>query len=184
MANKLLKAKDLRGPSIYQGEKPGTLYYDFLCKEAYIIQNSDANKYDDYKAYLIIAIIVGICACFYGKFNIFISVALVAAIYGIGRFVFQKVCLDKCITVEYKPERKEFFLFPWAREMKMKNLIILVALSIFLLVLCCFNYYNFIEEEFFRIGYIVLSVCIVVFLGFVIAAIIIKLKNKNNTNQE
>ncbi|MBQ6477799.1 MAG: hypothetical protein IJI44_00370 [Erysipelotrichaceae bacterium] len=179
MARAQTKAKDLRGPSIYQGEKPGTLFYDIFCKEAYIIQNSDAYKYDDYLTYLVIGIILAVCAGLYGKFHFLITLGLVLLVVATGRIVFQKKCLDNCVSIEYKPQKKELFLKTWSKEIKTKNLIIIIALSILMLVMCIFNVYKFAQDDFIRTGYILMSVGTAVFLICVIISLIMKLKNKS-----
>lgn len=173
------KAKDLRGPSIYQGEKPGTLFYDIFCKEAYIIQNSDAYKYDDYLTYLVIGIILAVCAGLYGRFHVLVTLAMVLLVAAVGRFVFQKKCLDGCVSIEYKPQKKELFLKTWSKEIKTKNLIIIIALSILMLTICIYNTYRYAQDNFLRTGYLLMSVGTAVFLVCVIISLIMKLRNKS-----
>ena len=178
MANRQTKASELRGPSIYQGEKVGTLFYDIFCKEAYVIQNSNAYKYDDYKTYVVIGIILAIAAGLYGRFHFLITLAIIAVVYALGRFIFQKKCLDDCVPVDFKPEKKESFLVTWSKEIKTKNMIIIIALSIFMLIICIYDVYRYADDEFLKTGYILMSVGTAVLMICIIISLIIKLRNK------
>jgi len=181
MAKPQTKASDLRGPSIYQGEKPGTLFYDLFCKEAYVIHNSNAYKYDDYKAYMVIGIVLAICAGLYGKFHFLIILAMIAAVAAAGRLVFQKKCLDDCVPVEYKPGKKELFLKTWSKEIKTKNIVIIIVLSIVLILLCLYNMNRFAEDGFLRTGYLLMTIGTVIFLICIIISLIMKLKNRSDS---
>jgi len=181
MARIQTKAKDLRGPSIYQGEKAGTIFYDSILKKAYVISNSEAYKYDDYKTYLVLGIIIAFCAGLYGKFHFLITLAIIAIVAAAGRYVFQKKCLDNCIAIEYIPEKKEFFLKAWSKEIKTKNLLIIIALSILLLVLSLFNYHKYAYDDFFRIGFLMMSIGTTIFIICIIISLIMRLKNKSQS---
>lgn len=181
MAKAQTKAKDLRGPSIYQGEKAGTLFYDKFSKVAYVIPNSEAYKYDDYKTYVIIGMILAVAAGLYGGFHFLITLAIIAAIYAVGRIIFQKKCLDYCAYVDYKPEKKEFFLVSWSKDITVKNFIIILVLSVLMFVLCIFNMNKFAEEEFIKTGYLLMAIGTVIFILCVIFSLTYKIKNKNKS---
>ncbi|MBQ2659081.1 MAG: hypothetical protein IJF87_11005 [Erysipelotrichaceae bacterium] len=181
MAKPQTKAVDLRGPSIYQGEKPGTLFYDVFCKEAYVVPNSEAYKYDDYKTYLVIGIVLAICAGLYGKLHFLIVLALIVAVVASGRYVFQKKCLDNCIPIEYKPGKKELFLKTWARDIKTKNIIIIIVLSIIMILLCIYNMKKFAGDDFLRTGYLLMAIGTAISLICIIISLIIKLKSDSES---
>ena len=180
MAKSQTKAADLRGPSIYQGEKAGTLFYDIFCKEAYVIQNSDAYKYDDYKTNMIIGMILAVCAGFYGKFHFLVTLAMVVAVIAAGRYVFQKKCLDGCVSVDYKPEKKELFLKTWARDIKTKNFIYIIILTIIMILLCFYNRNKFKDDDFLRTGYLLMAIGTMIFLVCVIISLIMKLRENSD----
>ena len=75
------KASELRGLSIYQDPKKGTIYYDWLTKKGYQLTSSDVGTYSLSQAFLPVAIVLA-----YGLYRFFsmdIKNAIIGGIIGL-----------------------------------------------------------------------------------------------------
>ena len=180
MANKqITKASQLKGLSIYQDPKRGTVFYDVFTKRAFNLTSSDVGTYQIYSALLPFAIIVAFLCMSIFSIDMLTTLLIILGIYIIGAILFRIFFFYKKIEIEnYKPTTKNTIPNYLADNYSTATLFVLVIMLLLLTVmtpvyanLTNMNIPNLIASYF---------VALVTFAFAIFSSIAIYTKKKNN----
>ena len=97
MSNKVTKASELKGLTIYQDPKRGTVFYDIFTKRAFNITSSDIKGYMMYSALLPLSLFVAFLCMSAFSLNMVTTLLIMFGIYIIGAILFRIFFLYKKI---------------------------------------------------------------------------------------
>lgn len=174
MPKNVRKAKDLKGLNIYQDRHHGTVYYDFVTKNGYILCNEDVRKYILSVAFFPVAIVI-----FYFSLQLKLSTltsALIAiGFYIIAQIVYRFAFLYKLPCVEnYNKSNNTNFIDNLSEKYSKPRLIVLI---VFLIALIATMSLYILTSDFIKNIQIALWMLVALVFVFLIITII-ALKNK------
>lgn len=137
---KLNRASQLRGPSIFQDPKKGTIFYDYLSRRAFILTSSDLKTYMTYTSMLPISILLGVGLMYLLKLNFFYALLFAGIAYLSSMLLFRFMFFYKLPEVEnWKPIKRESLIEYLAKEYSHKRLLVLTILLLLLTILMPLN---------------------------------------------
>ena len=169
------KASELRGLSIYQDPKKGTIYYDWLTRKGYQLTSSDVGTYSLSQSFLPVAIVLA-----YGLYRFFsmdIKNAIIGGIIGylVMKLIYRFAFLNKLPFIEnyQRPDKGNIFKNAANTYSKIR----LILLSVFAVALVGVTIAFVLTTELGtieKIGMYILIVAAVAVSAFGIIALIIK----------
>lgn len=178
MANKRqIKANELKGINIYQDPKYGTVYYDWLTRKGYRINNIDTKWYNFSSFFLPVAIVTAYGCYAILKFYLLPSIIIAALAYVIMKMIYRFKFINTLPVIEnYKrPDNGNIFKNA-ASTYNKTRLVILLILAVALVAVTLV--YLFVEKPVGneRLGIYALVVASVGMLLFSIITLLVQNK--------
>lgn len=174
MPRNIQKASELKGLFIYHDKHHGTVFYDILTRNGYILTSKDIKTYNLSIAFLPIAVIIFYFALQL-KLNTTISLLIALGIYVVAELIYRFAFLYKLPCVEHYKITKENSIINNLTKTYSKQR--LIVLAIFLLALVILMALYILTSDFSKIISILLW--IVVGFSFVFfILVLIAIKNK------
>ena len=174
MPRNIQKASELKGLFIYHDKHHGTVFYDILTRNGYILTSKDIKTYNLSIAFLPIAVIIFYFALQL-KLNTTISLLIALGIYVVAELIYRFTFLYKLPCVEHYKITKENSIINNLTKTYSKQR--LIVLAIFLLALVILMALYILTSDFSKIISILLW--IVVGFSFVFfILVLIAIRNK------
>ena len=137
---RLTRASQLRGLSIYQDPKRGTIFYDIFTRRAFILTASDLKTYMTYSSMFPVCILIGVGIMYLFKLDFLYSLLFAGIAYLVMMILFRVLFFYKLPEVEnWKPIKKDNLIEYLAKEYSSKRLLVLAILLILLTILMPIN---------------------------------------------
>ncbi len=179
MARKKVRPEDLNGLSIYHDPKRGTVYYDPLTKNAYVITGSDVQSYATYTTVLPISILCAYIISYSFSLGYSRGIFIFLGLYVILKIIFRYMFLRKLVRIEnWKPVKKDNIIVFFAKSYETSRL---VLLALMLAALTILMPVNAVISSFSRENlYACFAISVLTGIGTILAVIAIIVKKRND----
>lgn len=174
MPRNIQKASELKGLFIYHDKHHGTVFYDILTRNGYILTSKDVKTYNLSIAFLPIAVIIFYFAIQF-KLSTVVSVLIALGAYIIAELVYRFAFLYKLPCVEHYQVTKDNSILNNLTKTYSKQR--LIVLAIFLLALVILMALYILTSGFSKIINILLWI-VVAFCFIFLILVLIAIKNK------